>query len=106
MPLITCPECESAMKAVPRGEIVIDICPSCRGVWLDGGELEKLLAETRQHEKQRLKDEALAEGRDPTSRSKSSTADSGSRKEKKKRRKKKGLFDLGDLGDLVGDFFD
>ncbi|MCE9637672.1 MAG: zf-TFIIB domain-containing protein [Planctomycetes bacterium] len=27
-----------------REGVVIDICPSCRGVWLDRGELEKLLA--------------------------------------------------------------
>lgn len=27
-----------------RDGVVIDVCPSCRGVWLDRGELEKLLA--------------------------------------------------------------
>ena len=27
-----------------REGVVIDVCPSCRGVWLDRGELEKLLA--------------------------------------------------------------
>ena len=26
-----------------RGGVLIDVCPSCRGVWLDRGELDKLL---------------------------------------------------------------
>jgi len=24
--------------------VVIDLCPSCRGAWLDGGELEKMVS--------------------------------------------------------------
>ncbi len=24
-------------------EVVVDVCPECRGIWLDGGELQKLL---------------------------------------------------------------
>lgn len=32
------------MREVPRRGVVIDVCPECRGVWLDAGELEKLLA--------------------------------------------------------------
>jgi Zn-finger nucleic acid-binding protein len=27
-----------------RQGLTVDVCPSCRGVWLDRGELEKLLA--------------------------------------------------------------
>ena len=30
------------MREREKGEIVIDICPQCRGVWLDAGELERL----------------------------------------------------------------
>jgi hypothetical protein len=45
MPLVTCP-CEemAPMKQVQRDGIEIDVCTKCRGVWLDRGELEKLLA--------------------------------------------------------------
>ncbi len=32
------------MKEVERRGVLIDVCPECRGVWLDRGELEKLLA--------------------------------------------------------------
>ena len=39
-----CPRCEVAvLDEQDRQGIVIDICPSCRGVWLDRGELERLL---------------------------------------------------------------
>jgi Zn-finger nucleic acid-binding protein len=40
--LMNCPRCSSELKAVPRDGIEIDVCPACRGVWLDAGELERL----------------------------------------------------------------
>lgn len=39
-----CPVCDERLRAVERGGVEIDICPGCKGVWLDRGELEKLLA--------------------------------------------------------------
>jgi Zn-finger nucleic acid-binding protein len=35
------------MTSVRRAGIEIDVCPQCRGVWLDRGELEKLLQPLR-----------------------------------------------------------
>jgi Zn-finger nucleic acid-binding protein len=32
------------MKTVDRAGVQFDMCPTCRGVWLDRGELEKLMA--------------------------------------------------------------
>lgn len=43
MPLLLCPNDNSAMQTVQRSGVEFDICPTCRGVWLDRGELEKLL---------------------------------------------------------------
>ena len=43
MPLLMCPNCQAGMKEVDRNGIRIDFCPTCRGVWLDRGELELLL---------------------------------------------------------------
>jgi uncharacterized protein len=43
MPLLICPNCNVGMTQVNRTGIEIDMCPQCRGVWLDRGELEKLL---------------------------------------------------------------
>jgi uncharacterized protein len=37
-----CPKCRVMMREREKGDITIDICPQCRGVWLDPGELEKL----------------------------------------------------------------
>lgn len=39
-----CPVCPDSMLAMSNREgIEIDYCPSCRGVWLDRGELDKII---------------------------------------------------------------
>jgi Zn-finger nucleic acid-binding protein len=39
-----CPHCpESTLVMSERQGVEIDYCPSCRGVWLDRGELDKLI---------------------------------------------------------------
>lgn len=43
MPLLMCPNCNLSTQQVRRHEIEIDMCPQCRGVWMDRGELEKIL---------------------------------------------------------------
>lgn len=47
MPLLMCPNCDASMQAVQRATVEFDMCPRCRGVWLDRGELEKLMAMER-----------------------------------------------------------
>lgn len=47
MPLLMCPNCDASMQAVQRASVEFDMCPRCRGVWLDRGELEKLMAMER-----------------------------------------------------------
>ena len=45
-----CPHCPgSALVITERSNIEIDYCPQCRGVWLDRGELDKLV-ERSHHE--------------------------------------------------------
>jgi uncharacterized protein len=40
-----CPRCETIpLTERERDGILVDACSSCRGVWLDRGELEKLVA--------------------------------------------------------------
>ncbi|MFN0248462.1 MAG: zf-TFIIB domain-containing protein [Kofleriaceae bacterium] len=41
---MNCPRCSRSMSEVDRDGITIDRCNSCRGIWLDRGELEKLIA--------------------------------------------------------------
>ena len=31
------------MYSVPNQEVIVDVCPECHGIWLDGGELAKLV---------------------------------------------------------------
>lgn len=38
-----CPNCNETLLMTERNQIEIDYCPSCRGVWLDKGELDKML---------------------------------------------------------------
>lgn len=54
MPLLMCPNCNESMQEVRRNDVQIDMCPRCRGVWLNRGELEKLLhAVDDQYERER-----------------------------------------------------
>lgn len=47
MPLLMCPNCQSGMQSLTRSSVEFDMCPSCRGVWLDRGELEKIVESAR-----------------------------------------------------------
>lgn len=39
-----CPQCKTTTLVMSeRQGVEIDYCPSCRGVWLDRGELDKLI---------------------------------------------------------------
>lgn len=38
-----CPICDLELKMADRQGIEIDYCPKCRGVWLDRGELDKII---------------------------------------------------------------
>ena len=38
-----CPKCQSDLSISDRQGIEIDFCPQCRGVWLDRGELDKII---------------------------------------------------------------
>lgn len=42
---LRCPSCDGPMQAVERRGAFIDICRDCKGVYLDRGELDKLLDE-------------------------------------------------------------
>lgn len=39
-----CPVCKQQLMNTKRLGVEIDHCPQCRGVWLDRGELEKIIA--------------------------------------------------------------
>jgi uncharacterized protein len=47
---LTCPKCQGAMRQYERSGVNVDQCAECRGIFLDRGELERLMdAETAYH---------------------------------------------------------
>jgi uncharacterized protein len=40
---MNCPVCNVALTMADRQGVEIDYCPKCRGVWLDRGELDKII---------------------------------------------------------------
>ncbi|SIT44442.1 conserved hypothetical protein [Paraburkholderia piptadeniae] len=100
-----CPVCKTPdLLMTERQNIEIDYCPTCRGVWLDRGELDKLIEQMQdtpgsqradaEHERQtRYSGDARHEqewGRRHDSRDYHHTHDDA-------RRKKKSLFDMFDF---------
>lgn len=46
---MACPVDGTALTMSERSGIEIDYCPTCRGVWLDRGELDKIIDRSAQH---------------------------------------------------------
>lgn len=44
-----CPNCNETLIMADRQGIEIDYCPNCRGVWLDRGELDKIIERTAEY---------------------------------------------------------
>ncbi len=47
---IECPRCWKQMDQVKKDRVEIDVCPECKGIWLDTRELLKLTDEKALHE--------------------------------------------------------
>ena len=45
---MNCPTCNIQLKMADRQGVEIDYCPQCRGVWLDRGELDKIIERAAQ----------------------------------------------------------
>lgn len=41
--MMTCPRCDVPLTVSQRQGVETDVCPECRGVWLDRGELDKII---------------------------------------------------------------
>lgn len=84
-----CPICKVELKMAERSGIEIDYCPQCRGVWLDRGELDKIIERSAPA---RLDDDAGYEGR--------RRDDDDDQEEARHYREKKRRGFLGDLFDF------
>jgi Zn-finger nucleic acid-binding protein len=47
-----CPHCNTQMQEVTKTGVLLDVCPDCKGTWLDRGELEKILTRAREVEQE------------------------------------------------------
>lgn len=43
MSTLTCPKCHGEMRSYERSGVHVDQCAECRGIFLDRGELERLI---------------------------------------------------------------
>jgi uncharacterized protein len=46
---LTCPKCGGEMRTYERNGVVVDQCSECRGIFLDRGELERLVDAEGRH---------------------------------------------------------
>jgi uncharacterized protein len=44
-----CPNCNTTLLISDKQGVEIDYCPNCRGIWLDRGELEKIMERSADH---------------------------------------------------------
>ncbi|MGL6280259.1 MAG: zf-TFIIB domain-containing protein [Gaiella sp.] len=56
-----CPTCDAPLVELDRSGIHIDACPRCRGVWLDRGELDRIVERERRAAEPELDADFFAE---------------------------------------------
>jgi len=98
--MMNCPVCNDVrMREVEKDNVMIDICPDCKGVWLDRGELDKLMSGVREvrQEFNSWYDERHRDKRDHDDYNRSYSGDHHNYKKKKK----SSVLDV--FGDLFGD---
>ena len=88
---MTCPRCSSELRAQRRDGVEIDVCSQCRGIWLDRGELDRLLEGEERYNDDDDDDDDDWEGDDAAGRGQP--------------KKKRGFFQnlMDNLGDFGGD---
>jgi Zn-finger nucleic acid-binding protein len=62
---LTCPKCGGEMRSYERNGVTVDQCGECRGIFLDRGELERLVdAESSHYEREYASREHEESGRE------------------------------------------
>lgn len=94
---LECPKCHSPMRTYERSGLTVDQCSGCRGVFLDRGELERLIdAEGAYYERFPQGREREHRDRDDRERHRDDDRRYG------EHRREGGLSELGGLGELLG----
>lgn len=56
-----CPNCNVNLIMTERNNVEIDYCPECRGIWLDRGELDKIIERSSQYDRDATSNETTRE---------------------------------------------
>lgn len=88
-----CPIDGTALVITDRSGVEIDFCPTCRGVWLDRGELDKIIERAAAY--------SAPPPPPPQATRRMQDSDDYDRRDDHRGRRKKG-----GIGDLLGDIFD
>jgi uncharacterized protein len=60
-----CPVDNVQLMEINKSGVMIDVCPECKGVWLDRGELEKIVSITKELEAEFNRDQQPSGAREP-----------------------------------------
>ena len=96
-----CPVDGTQLLISERAGVEIDYCPRCRGVWLDRGELDKILDRSRGERTSGSRDHDDRRPRDDYRRDQSDDRRYADRDDSHRSKKKKNK-----LGDFLDDIFD
>ena len=89
-----CPVDSTQLRRIERSSVHVDACPSCRGIWLDRGELDKIVAQ------EGADDDDFEREISGSDRDRERGPESGGYGKPKKKKKRSMLEDL--LGDFGG----
>ncbi len=56
--MLTCPKCHGGMRSYERSGVTVDQCDECRGIFLDRGELDRLIDAEREWHSEPVRREA------------------------------------------------
>lgn len=91
---LVCPKCASPMRSYERSGLIVDQCTGCRGLFLDRGELERLIEAQDTHYG------ASTRATQPLAQQDSDEGPDGESEGRSGRRRRGGfLGDLSDFGD-------
>ena len=60
-----CPRCNVLLNEIAKAGVLVDLCDTCHGLWLDRGELEKIARRLRELEQDVSDSERLRDARRP-----------------------------------------
>lgn len=64
---VLCPTCvDVELQEIKKESVLIDVCPTCKGIWLDRGELEAIVRELKRERTNETKGRATNDKKETT----------------------------------------